>query len=52
MRNLPPKVLIKTWYQLLKQNDDKEAKQRAAEMLLSVFGTMDDFAKYIEQNDL
>jgi hypothetical protein len=29
----PPVALVKTWYHLLVQNEDKAAKTRAAEML-------------------
>lgn len=37
-RNHPPIILVRTWCDLLKNAENKEAKHRAQEMLLGAFG--------------
>ena len=46
----PPPVLVKTWYALLKQNDDKEAKERGKDMLMNSFGDMKSLVAYLKKH--
>jgi hypothetical protein len=48
----PPVTLVKTWCHLLAQNDDKAAKNRAAEMLTSAFGDMQTAANFIKKHKI
>jgi hypothetical protein len=46
----PPKVLVETWLQLLKQDDDKELKEHGKNMLLGTFGNMQCVANYVKKH--
>ncbi len=48
----PPVVLVKTWYHLLTQSEDKAAKNRAAEMLTNAFGDMQTAALFIKKHKI
>ena len=48
----PPVVLVRTWYQLLNQNEDKAAKSRAAQMLINAFGDMQTAAIFIKKHGI
>jgi hypothetical protein len=48
----PPKVLVETWLQLLKQNDDQELKEHGTNMLLGAFGDMQNVADYVKKHQI
>jgi len=48
----PPVVLVKTWYHLLIQGEDKAAKNRAAQMLINAFGDMETAARFIKKHNI
>ncbi|WP_288985558.1 hypothetical protein [uncultured Pseudoalteromonas sp.] len=47
----PPLILVKTWYQLLK-SDDQLLSQKGQAMLLGAFGSMEDVAEYLKKHKL
>jgi hypothetical protein len=47
----PPILLVKTWCQLLRC-EDEEASARGKEMLLNSFGDMQNFIRFLEQNNI
>ncbi len=42
-----PRTLVITWYFLLTKSECPEARERAAAMLLGVFGSMKEVADYL-----
>jgi hypothetical protein len=48
----PPKVLVETWLQLLKQDDDKELKEHGKNMLLGTFRNMQCVANYVKKHHI
>jgi len=48
----PPVVLVKTWYSLLKQNKDLEAKERGKEMLIQAFGDMKSLVVFLKKHNI
>lgn len=50
--NTPPPALVKTWYSLLKQNENREAKERGKEMLLQAFGDMPALVDYLKKHKI
>jgi hypothetical protein len=50
--NQPPKVLVMTWLELLKESDDGEIKEHATNMLIGAFGSMQGVADYLSTNDI
>ncbi len=48
---LPP-PLVKTWYDLLMQNNDLDAKERGKEMLLGAFGDMKSAAEFLKKHKI
>lgn len=50
--NPPPLALVKTWLHLLNSNEQKEVKEHAARMLLSVFGSPEKVAAYSKEHGL
>jgi hypothetical protein len=51
-KNEPPKVLVITWLELLKINDNKELQRHAEKMLISAFGSMQEVADYVKRNNI
>jgi|TARA_R110002060_G_scaffold9059_1_gene13480 hypothetical protein len=47
-----PVVLVKTWYELLIQTDDIEAKKKAEKMLMGAFGSQDAVADYLKKHKI
>lgn len=50
--NQPPKVLVLTWLQLLKESDDNDVKEHATNMLIGAFGSMQGVANYLSKNGI
>jgi hypothetical protein len=50
--NHPPLILVKTWLDLLKSNEDKSVKDHAAKMLLDAFGSLENVATYCKEHGL
>lgn len=48
----PPVALVKTWYSLLKQNKDREAKERGKEMLIQAFGDMKSLVVFLKKHKI
>lgn len=48
----PPLVLVKTWYELLLNADDKASKQHAEQMLIGAFGTPEAVAAYLKKHNI
>ena len=48
----PPVVLVRTWINLLTSSEEKEVKDRAAEMLLNAFGNMKNAVAFAEKHQI
>lgn len=48
----PPLLLVRTWYELLIQQKDKDASARAEEMLLGAFGNKQAVADYLKKHKI
>lgn len=48
----PPLVLVKTWYELLCQDKDIEARKHAEKMLMGAFGTQEAVGYYLQKLQL
>ncbi|MER2492527.1 hypothetical protein [Catenovulum sediminis] len=48
----PPVPLVKTWYQLLMQQDDPELKEHGKNMLISAFGDIQTAAQFIKKHGI
>tara|TARA_R110000868_G_scaffold38777_2_gene135433 strand:- start:1198 stop:1362 length:165 start_codon:yes stop_codon:yes gene_type:complete len=52
MSKEPPLVLVKTWYELLLNAEDKESKRHAENMLMGAFGTQQAVADYLKKHKI
>lgn len=52
MMKEPPLVLVKTWYELLLNAEDKGSKQHAEQMLIGAFGTPEAVAAYLKKHNI
>jgi hypothetical protein len=50
--NHPPLILVKTWLDLIKSNEQKEVKEHATRMLLGAFGSLENVASYCKEHGL
>jgi hypothetical protein len=50
--NRPPKVLVMTWLELLKESDDDDVIEHATNMLIGAFVSMQGVADYLSKNDI
>tara|TARA_R110001592_G_C13182613_1_gene751112 strand:- start:5776 stop:5946 length:171 start_codon:yes stop_codon:yes gene_type:complete len=50
--NEPPLVLVKTWLDLIKSNEQKEIKEHATKMLISSFGSLENVVNYCNKHGL
>jgi hypothetical protein len=48
----PPVILVKTWYRLMLNSEEKEAKERASLMMLNAFGDMGAAAQFIKKHNI
>ena len=44
----PPMVLVRTWYELLVQKENKEASIHAEQMLMGAFGSQQAIVDYLK----
>lgn len=49
MKN-PPLILVKTWCELLRKNEDPSVREHARKMLLGAFGTEQAIAEFLKAN--
>jgi|TARA_Y100001970_G_scaffold132918_1_gene164007 hypothetical protein len=50
-KEVPP-VLVKTWYELIKNGPDNETRNHAQKMLLGAFGSHQELEKYLKKHGL
>ena len=50
-KEVPP-VLVKTWYELIKNGPDNETRNHAQKMLLGAFGSYQELEKYLKKHGL
>lgn len=48
----PPLILVKTWYELLLNAEDKASKQHAEQMLIGAFKTQEAVAAYLKKHKI
>lgn len=48
--NTPPKALINTWIELIKNKYSPEVRESAKNKLLNHFGTVQELQKYVSSN--
>jgi hypothetical protein len=48
----PPSVLVKTWLELSRNSEEKDAMQHANRMLIRAFGSVELAVIYMEQQGL
>lgn len=47
-----PLVLVRTWYELIKNGPDNETRIHAQKMLLGAFGTHEEIEKYLKRHNV
>lgn len=47
-----PLVLVRTWYELIKNGPDNETRMHAQRMLLGAFGTHEEIEKYLKRHNV
>jgi hypothetical protein len=52
MEKEPPVVLVKTWYELLIQQEDKASSVHAENMLMGAFGSQQAIADYLKKHKI
>lgn len=50
--NQPPKVLVLTWLEVLKETKDESVRQHVTNMLIGAFGSMQGVADFLAKNDI
>ncbi|WP_156413703.1 hypothetical protein [Lacimicrobium alkaliphilum] len=48
----PPLALVKTWYELLIQENDEAAREHAGKMLMGAFGSQQAVADYLRKHKI
>ncbi len=51
-RRYPPVVLVRTWVELIKSNEDEQVRIHATKMLIGAFGDIQTAAAFCKQNDI
>jgi hypothetical protein len=50
--NQPPKALVMTWLEILKESNDEDVKKHVTNMLVGAFGSMQGVADYVAKNNI
>ena len=51
-RRVPPVVLVKTWVHLINSSESDEVKDRARDMLLNSFESLQEAAQFCREHDI